>query len=123
MKHNGNAGSATPAPMLAAPRTVLAGVPPLVRCSVLSDRQRMLTQALDSSLALWDVTVGGVTQTFPLGSEFATVERQLFRPAHVPAWFAADCKLGSPAVHLDSPSCFAAGELIACVHASRHAGG
>ena len=39
----------------------------------------------------------------------AEKERQLFKPESVAPWFTADVKLGSLAIHLETPSCFAAG--------------
>ena len=103
------AAGAAPVALQQGASTILSGVAPLVRCFIQTDRQRVLTQALDGTIAQWDVTLGTVVHTYPAGSDFAALEQELFRPANVPSWFSADCKLGSLAIHLDTPSAFSAG--------------
>lgn len=83
---------------------------PLVACTILPDKQKVLTQGLDGAVSLWDVTMASSVQAFGPDSHLAAVEQKLFRPAHVPAWFSADCKLGSLAIHLETPSAFCAGQ-------------
>ena len=48
----------------------------------------------------------------------AEKEQQLFKPESVAPWFTADVKLGSLAIHLETPSCFAAGAWnpVLCHH-------
>lgn len=53
-------------------------------------------------------------------------EKELFAPDMVAQWFTADVKLGSLAIHLETPTCFAAGDtpsqapcsLLGCLPAS-----
>lgn len=44
--------------------------------------------------------------------DLATQEKELFEPHSVAPWFSADVKLGCLAIHLELPSCFAAGKLL-----------
>ncbi|KAK9802773.1 hypothetical protein WJX73_001306 [Symbiochloris irregularis] len=99
-------GLPSPQPLQRAPRAILRGISPLVRCTVLQDKQHVLTQALDGTLAKWDVTMGTVAESLGAGGDFEEMERRLFRPMAVHAWFSADCKLGSLAMHMESSSCF-----------------
>ena len=50
---------------------------------------------------------GGILQV-----DLATQEKELFVALSVAPWFTADVKLGSLAIHLELPSCFAAGKSL-----------
>ena len=44
--------------------------------------------------------------------DLAAQEKELFEPHSVAPWFTADVKLGCLAIHLELPSCFAAGNIL-----------
>ena len=68
-------------------------------------------------MGLWDIVHCRQEEDFgPV--DFREQERELWTPAALPAWFGLDCRLGSIALHLETPHCFGAGESICAQAAS-----
>lgn len=61
-------------------------------------------------MALWDVLTGRVERTYGRSdlAGFEKLEKQLFQPLTVAAWFSADHKLGALTLTMEPPGCFAA---------------
>ncbi|KAK9814325.1 hypothetical protein WJX72_004061 [[Myrmecia] bisecta] len=100
-------GALTPSPQQQQPATSLLGIPPICQSQILTDRRHILTRDSGGFVALWDVTTGTIVRQYGQ-ADFKQVESELFQPISLPAWFALDSKLGSLAVHLETPQCFSA---------------
>lgn len=100
-------GDGVPVARMQAAAVTIPGAPALTRHAVLSDRRRVLTRDADGDCQLWDVMQGTMTREFK-GADFADTQIEVDESVIVPSWFTADTRLGTLAVHLEPPSCFAA---------------
>eukprot|EP00775_Hariotina_reticulata_P005150 gene5150-5390_t len=99
-------GPASELPLLA-PAVSIPGSPGLVALRVLNDKRHILTRDSEGQVQLWDVLAARPVQQ--LGKvDINEEERRRFRVLFVEPWFMADVKLGSLAINLEPPKCFAA---------------
>lgn len=99
--------SALPEPVNERADLVIEGSAGILRHTVLNDRRRVLTKDSDGIVKLWEITRGAVIEDFGKVS-FEEKEKELFEKVSVSPWFTMDTRLGSIAVHLDTPQCFSA---------------
>ncbi|XP_060182610.1 uncharacterized protein LOC132612343 [Lycium barbarum] len=97
----------TPVPVYKEPSFSIYGTPGIVQHEILNDRRHVLTKDTAGTVKLWEITRGAVIQNYGEVS-FDKKKEELFEMVSIPAWFTVDTKLGSLAVHLDTPQCFSA---------------
>ncbi|KAK9161463.1 hypothetical protein Syun_007804 [Stephania yunnanensis] len=94
-------------PVYKDPSFTIHGTPAIVQHEILNNRRQVLTKDTADSVQLWDITKGVVVEDYGKVS-FEEKKEELFEMVSFPAWFAADSRLGSLSIHLDTPQCFSA---------------
>nr|XP_016451499.1 PREDICTED: WD repeat-containing protein 48-like [Nicotiana tabacum] len=97
----------TPVPVYEEPSFSISGTPGIVQYEILNNRRHVLTKDTAGTVKLWEITRGAVIQNYREVS-FDKKKEELFEMVSIPAWFTMDTRLGSLAVHLDTPQCFSA---------------
>ncbi|CAM9346843.1 unnamed protein product, partial [Chrysoparadoxa australica] len=96
------------APIFKEPSWCITGRPGVVRYKMLNNRRHLLTADSDkpSNIGLWDMVAGKQIKQYPEGTDFATVEEELFQRIVVRPWCTIDVKLGVPMVVLSESTVF-----------------
>ncbi|KAF3670872.1 putative WD repeat-containing protein 48 -like protein isoform 2 [Capsicum annuum] len=97
----------TPVPVYKEPCLSIPGTPGIVQHEILNNRRHVLTKDTAGTVKLWEITRGTVIHNYGEVS-FEKKKEELFEMVSIPAWFTVDTRLGSLAVHLDTPQCFSA---------------